>query len=170
MCKKTVCIFGILLTFKPLNNDCMKYIIVLFVAILAGGPLSAQQSAQKPLTPEQKRAADARKNAVSGFIRDSRNRPMEGIQAFIYAKDSAATILASGYSDATGYYETNSVMPGKYNIKIVYPSTNKAILVPDVVMKRGLLTITLKNDVPTADTSIEYRVFQPAPAPKPAGN
>lgn len=138
--------------------------------MLAGGPLSAQQSAQKPLTPEQKRAADARKNAVSGFIRDSRNRPMEGIQAFIYAKDSAATILASGYSDATGYYETNSVMPGKYNIKIVYPSTNKAILVPDVVMKRGLLNITLKNDVPTADTSIEYRVFQPAPAPKPAGN
>lgn len=170
MCKKSVCIFRLLITFKPLNNDFMRSIIVLFVAMLVSGPLFAQQSAQKPLTPEQKRAADARKNAISGFIRDSRNRPMEGIQAFIYAKDSAATILASGYTDATGYYETNSVMPGKYNIKIVYPSTNKAILVPDVVMKRGLLNISLKNDMPTADTSIEYRIFQPAPTPKPAGN
>ncbi|MCD6012349.1 MAG: Carboxypeptidase regulatory-like domain [Flavipsychrobacter sp.] len=149
----------------------MKQLLVLFISIFMFGSLSAQQaSTQKELTPEQKRLADLRKNAVSGFVKDMRNRPVEGVQAFIYAKDSAQTILASGYTDATGYYETNSVAPGKYNIKIVYPSTNKAVMVPDVVMKRGLVDISLKTDIPTADTSINYLIFQPKPAGKSKTN
>ncbi len=149
----------------------MKKLIVLFISIFVCGSSFAQQSSnQKPLTPEQKRLADLRKNAVSGFVRDMRNRPIEGVQAFIYAKDSAQTILASGYTDATGYYETNSVLPGKYDIKIVYPSTNKSVMVADVMMKRGLLDISLKTDVPTTDTNINYMVFQPKPAGKAKAN
>lgn len=143
----------------------MKQIIVLAVSIFMCGASFAQTNTQKPMTPAQKKAADLRKNAVGGYIRDARNRPYEGVQAFIYAKDSANTILASGYSDATGYYETNSVMPGKYDIKIVYPS-NKAIMIPDVPMKRGITDISVKAEMPTADTTIQYIVFQPKPQEK----
>lgn len=149
----------------------MKQIMALLsVVFIAGSAMAQQPAGQKPMTPEQKRLADLRKNAVSGFVRDARNRPVEGVQAYIYAKDSAATILASGYTDATGYYETNSVAAGKYDIKILYPSTNKAILVNDVIMKRGLTDISLKNDIPVADTGINFLFFQPKAATKGKSN
>ena len=146
----------------------MKKFIVFTISLLAGGSIFAQKpkTTQKPLTAAEKKAADLRKNAVGGFIRDAHNHPLEGIQAFIYQADSANTIIASGYTDATGYYETNSVLPGKYTIKIVYPDNNKAIMVPGVVMKKGITDISLKNDPPAADTSIQFVYFQPKPVEK----
>ncbi len=147
----------------------MKQFLFFAALFFVSSPLFAQnQNNTKEMTPAQKRAADLRKNAVGGYIKNARNRPLEGIQTFVYAADSANTIVASGYTDATGYYETNSVMPGKYNIKIVYPS-NIAVMVPDVPMKKGITDISLKCDTPTADTSIPFTVFQPAPQPKGKG-
>jgi hypothetical protein len=145
----------------------MKKFIVFAVAILAYGSSIAQNtnSQQKPMTPAQKKAADLRKNAVGGYVRDARNRPFEGAQAFIYQADSANSIIASGYSDATGYYETNSVLPGKYTIKIVYPS-NKALIVTEVIMKRGITDISPKMDAPSADSTLPFTIFKPRPPVK----
>lgn len=147
----------------------MKKLVVLAACILISGSSFGQNAGtktEKPMTPAQKKAADLRKNAVGGYIRDARNRPLEGVQAFIYQHDSANSIIASGYTDVTGYYETNSVMPGKYNIKIVYPN-NKSIMVPEVMMKKGITDISIKSEAPTTDTSISFAVFQPKPQEKP---
>jgi hypothetical protein len=146
----------------------MKF-IVFTISLLASAATFAQKPAaqKKPLTPAQQKAADARKNAVGGFIRDARYRPLEGVQAFIYPGDSANTIIASGYTDATGHYETNSVMPGKYNIRIFYPSTNKGILISGVMLKKGVTDISLRDNPPAADTSINILFFQPKPVAKP---
>jgi len=145
----------------------MKHILVLALGLIICGSSFAQKTAttQKTMTPAEKKAADLRKNAVGGYIRDSRYRPIEGVEAFIYLGDSANTIIASGYTDATGYFETNSVPSGKYTIKIVYPNY-KNILVPGVIMKKGITDITLKCDPPAADTSINYIFFQPKPVEK----
>ena len=142
----------------------MKQFVVFTICLLTWGSSFAQKNSpkQKTMTPAEKKAADLRKNAVGGYIRDARNRPIEGVEAFIYVSD---TIVASGYTDASGYYETNSVLPGKYTIKIVYPS-NKTILVPGVIMKKGITDISMKAEPPTTDTSIQYVVFQPKPVEK----
>ncbi len=145
----------------------MKQFILLAASFLSIGTSIAQNSSKtaKPMTAAEKKAADMRKNCVGGYVRTARYMPMEGIQAFIYLGDSANTIGASGYTDATGYYETNSVAPGKYNVKFVYPN-NKSIMVSGVTLKRGITDISLKNDAPTADTGINYLYFAPKPAEK----
>lgn len=139
----------------------MKQLLAITIGLLIWGTASAQTpSGQKVLTAAEKRAADLRKNAVGGIIRNSRYRPIEGIKIFIYTTDSSNSIVASGFSDATGYYETNSVLPGTYMVKFVYPP-NIALTIPGVTMKRGITDITLKADPPTADTTIEFSVFHP---------
>ncbi len=125
----------------------------------------ADRSANARKTGAENKAVDARKNCVGGYVRTARYMPMEGIQAFIYLGDSANTIGASGYTDATGYYETNSVAPGTYSVKFVYPN-NKSIMVSGVTLKRGITDISLKNDAPTADTGINYLYFAPKPVAK----
>jgi hypothetical protein len=149
----------------------MKRFMIFILSLAATTSVLAQKTVtsikqSKPLTPAQQKVADMRKNAVGGFVRDARFHPLEGIEAFIYRTDSSGAIAASGYSDATGHYETNSVMPGKYNVRIFYPETNKAITVTDVIMKRGITEINLRNDAPVADTSINFLFFQPKPAEK----
>jgi len=150
----------------------MKRFIVLVLGLLSCDAAIAQKTITsskqpKPLTPARQKAADMRKNAVGGYIRDARYRAIEGVETFVYRTDSSAAIAASGFSDAMGHYETNSVMPGKYNVRFFYPSTNKAILVTDVVMKKGITEINLRNEPPVADTSINYLFFKPKPVEKP---
>ena len=96
--------------------------------------------------------------AIGGYVRDAHKHPIPGIEAFIYKPDS--TIAASGYTDATGYFETNAVMPGKYDLKIVYPS-NKNALVSGVIIKKGVTMVSLYMDEPAADTLIAYTDLVP---------
>lgn len=121
---------------------------------------------QKTTTTTTRTVSKANRNVISGSIHDIRNHPMAGLQTFVYAPDSS--IIASGYTDAMGMYETNSVMPGTYKVKIVYPS-NKAVIITDVTLKRGSIMLNLKADPPSADTVITYGVLVPKPAEKPRG-
>ena len=102
-------------------------------------------------------------NAVGGYIRDVRSKPMKGVKAFIYMPDSS--IAASGYTDSTGFYETNSVAPGKYTVKLVYPSY-KAIVITGVVIKKGITPINFKANAPEADTTVAFADILPKPADK----
>ena len=136
----------------------MKKIIVSTIALFAFGASFAQNTAAP-----KKSASSLHKTAVGGFITDKYKRPIEGVQAFIYQKDSS--IIASGYTDLTGYYETNSVLPGKYDLKIVYPA-NKTILVKAVIIKSGVTPVTFNIGTPSADTTIQYTDLLPKkPAP-----
>jgi hypothetical protein len=139
----------------------MKKLITLTICLMAAGIAVAQKSTttKKKLTPAEQYAA-AHKNAVGGYIRDARNVPISGAQAFVYKTDSSAEIVSSGFTDSMGYYETNSTYPGKYNLKIVYPSA-KSVTVSGVIVKKGITNISLKANAPDADTTLPYANFLP---------
>lgn len=140
----------------------MKRIMATAVCICTLASAFAQtNTAHKGTTPAHKPV----RPLVSGTIRDARYRPIKGAEAFIYQKDSS--IIASGYADSMGHYETNAVMPGTYNVKIVYPGA-KAIMVTGVVIKAGPTELNLKTAVPDADTSIPYTTLMPQPEKKKA--
>ena len=101
--------------------------------------------------------------SVEGTIRDAHYHPVRGVEAFIYQKDS--TIIASGYTDSMGHYETNAVMPGTYNVKIVYPGA-KDMMVTGVVIKAGPTQLNVKGAAPAADTSVAFTTLMPQPEKK----
>jgi hypothetical protein len=105
--------------------------------------------------------------AVGGFILDERKHPINDARAYIYSADSS--IIASGYTDATGHYQTNPVAPGKYMVKIVYPSA-KCIVVSDVIIKNGVAPLSVSIAEPTSDTSLPYTYFVPAAVKKSGPN
>jgi hypothetical protein len=146
----------------------MKRIIVSAACLLALGPVFAQQKTE-PVNTRAKYIQTllaSRKCAVEGIIKDSHSRPIKGVQTFVYQADSS--IIASGYTDSTGYYTTNSTVPGSFDLKIVYPN-EKIILIKGVPLKAGITPINLKADQPTTDTSISYADIAPKPAEKKAG-
>lgn len=163
----------------------MKQLTALAFCLFAAGTLFAQNNAaQQKNAPPQKsatvtkgaapqNAATGRRGAlrhdgpaVGGFILDKHRHPIADVQAFIYAKDSS--IIASGFTDATGHYETNAVMPGSYVVKIVYP-TSKVIMVSGVVIKKGISPLSISADPPAADTSLPYTNFAPIVEKKKPG-
>lgn len=142
----------------------MKKLITLTICLMAAGMAFSQQATttKKKLTPAERSAA-AHKTAIGGYIKDAYNMPIADVEAFVYKTDSSADIVSSGYTDATGYYETNFTYPGKYNLKIVYPSA-KSVMVNGVIVKKGITNISLKANAPDADTTLPYTDFVPKPA------
>jgi len=102
-------------------------------------------------------------SAIGGTIRNARFQPLNGVQAFIYAPDSS--IIASGYTDVKGNYETNGVVPGKYDLKILYPS-NKAVIIKGVPVKGGVTQVNLNANPPDSDTIMQYADIAPKPEKK----
>jgi protocatechuate 3,4-dioxygenase beta subunit len=143
----------------------MKQLIALSICVFAFGNSFGQQPAapQKTATAPQRGASKANRTVVTGTITDSRYRPIAGAQVFVYPPDSS--IVASAYTDASGVYETNSVMPGTYRVKVLYPS-NKAVNVNSVVIKRGAVQLNIKAEPPANDTIMTYADFIPKPAEK----
>ena len=141
----------------------MKKIIALAACSLA---VSAAMAQNAPKAPAKKLVSNAAKCAITGFIRDTRNKPVEGVKAFIYKPDSS--IAASGYTDSKGNYETNSVAPGTYFVKLVYPSY-KTIMVSGVVMKMGLTLVSFKTSPPAADSVVPYTDLVPKVEKKKPG-
>jgi len=143
----------------------MRKIIVL-AACLCTFSVSYAQKASSPAKTQgsnlQKMIATKR-CAASGTIRDAKNFPLKNVKIFIYAADSS--ISASGYTDEKGHYETNSVAPGTYDVKIAYPS-QKAMMITGVIMKPGFTALNLKANVPEADGSMPYSDIAPKPAEK----
>ena len=110
----------------------------------------------------QKGATNAKKNnhksAIAGVLQNMHRQPLIGVQAFIYRKDS---IMASGYTDSTGYYETNSTFPGVYDLKLVYPSS-KVMMITGVPIKAATLTmVDFRANPPEADTTVSYATIAP---------
>ena len=119
----------------------------------------------------QKSATDAKKNpsqksAVAGVIQNMRKQPIKGIKVFIYQKDS---IVASGYTDSSGYFETNYALPGIYNLKLVYPSEKTMVITAVPIKARTLTMVDLKAAPPEADTSIAYITIAPKQPQNPKG-
>jgi len=106
------------------------------------------------------------KSGIAGTIKNMHKKPIAGIRAFVYKKDS---IAASGFTDSTGYFETGFVIPGTYDLKLVYPS-DKLFVIQAVPVKARTITMTdLRTEPPAADTAISYSVIAPKlppPAPK----
>ena len=110
-----------------------------------------------------KKAAD-NKIALGGTLKNMRKQAIVGAQAFVYAVNGS--IIASGYTDDMGYFETNALAPGKYDLKVVYPSEKMAKIVGVEVGKKGITKVTINMDAPTADTILTYATIAPVEAPK----
>jgi hypothetical protein len=102
-----------------------------------------------------------KKNAIGGTFTDMRKQPIKGVRAFIYLPDSS--IGASGFTDAKGYYETNSIAPGTYDLRIVYPNSKKTTKIMSIPVLQGYITdISFrKTEAPAEDTVIEFRDIAP---------
>ncbi len=167
----------------------MKQLTALAICLFAAGTMSAQNNAAKqktttaPKVPATQTSAATQKGTatkkgatsatkakkikgpgVEGFIRDGHKHPLDDVHAFIYGKDSS--IAASGFTDATGHYETNAVLPGVYSVKYVYPEA-KYILVTGVEIKKGLTLLDISMDPPASDTSVGFTTLMPPPEKKP---
>lgn len=139
--------------------------IVFTACILTGSTSFAQRAATK--TVENDRAKHERKliasqkAAITGIIWDAHNRPIRGAQVFVY-QPADSSIIASGYTDSSGHYETNAMPPGSFDLKIVYPN-DKIIYVKGVPVKKGFTPSNLKADMPSQDTMISYSDIAPKP-------
>ena len=137
----------------------MKQLILLAICLFTISASRAQNASRKTgAQPARKGNQANNKTAIGGLIKDAHNHPIPGVEAFVYKPDSS--IAASGFTDSMGHYETNAVMPGKYDLKIVYPS-EKMAMVTGVIVKKGVTNISLKMDDPPADTLILFYELQP---------
>jgi len=143
----------------------MKKIVVFAACLLTAGISFGQKTVatEKSTSIDQKKLLAAKRCAITGVIRDNHNFPIKGVRTFIYQADS--TIIASGFTDANGHYETNSVLPGTYSVKVMYPS-QAANLITGVVLKPGITPINIKAEAPTADISTPYSDIAPKPVEK----
>lgn len=151
----------------------MKQFAAFGICLLLAGSSYAQapkkvvKQVMPPITVLPQRNKAFHKSAIGGYFTDMRRRPIKGVKAYVYGPDS--TIIASGFSDSTGYYETNSIVPGLYDLKITYPTSKFSQMVTGVpVLATKITNISfLKSDVPAADTAINYTDIAPKPTEKP---
>ena len=140
----------------------MRQVIVFAVCLFISGTIAAQNKTTTTKTTKTQTTTKTTKtvhgSAIGGTIRDGRFHPLTGVEAFIYQADSS--IIASGYTDEKGNYETNGVLPGKYDLKIVYPSS-RAIIVKGVPVKSGVTQLNLNLNPPDSDTTLLYTNLVP---------
>jgi hypothetical protein len=155
----------------------MRQLMAFAVCMLACSPVFAQFPEVKPVpklafVKEKGKVTDVisylpqkksgfKKSAIGGKFTDARKQPIKGVRTFIYKPDSS--IAGSGFTDVTGSYETNSVAPGKYNYKVVYPSSHTAAVITGVPVMAGYITEVsfLRSLPPATDTVIDYKEIAP---------
>lgn len=137
----------------------MKFIATLSVCLFMSGALMAQTTPAKV----KKTKSDKDKTVIYGTLKDARNKPYKGMKAFVYKADS--TIIASGFTDADGHYETNNVPAGTYFIKFIYP-TDKVTMIYNVEVKKSVM-VDLKGAPPAEDTMVAYDMLYPKVKPSP---
>jgi Carboxypeptidase regulatory-like domain len=130
------------------------------IAFAACSFIISSSFAQNQNVITAKKLIAAKRCAIAGTITDMHRFPLKGAEAFIYQPDSS--IIASGYADAQGHYETNSVLPGTYTVKIMYPN-QKTCMVTGVVLKPGITQVNITADEPATDTSMPYADITPKP-------
>jgi carboxypeptidase family protein len=142
----------------------MKRLITFAICLMAASIAFAQNTTNSQSAAAKK--VSPYKTGLSGFVRTTRNLPIADVQAFLYKQDSSNTIISSGFTDAQGYYETNFTAPGKYNLKLVYPSAKSVTISGVVIAKKGLTNISVHMNEPAADTSLPITDFMPKPVEK----
>jgi len=135
-------------------------------ASYAQAPKKSAKQVVPPISILPQRNKAFHKSAIGGYFTDMRREPLKNVKAYVYNVDS--TILASGYSDSAGYYETNSILPGMYALKITYPTSRFSVMLTGVPVLAGKITniSMLKAVAPEADTTIAYESISPKPAEK----
>ena len=139
----------------------MKQLIALTLCLLASGITFAQNAPGKKKTGTKPKPKP--KTEIEGYVRDGRMTPLAGVQAFVYT--DSAMLGTSGYTDASGHYETGYVGKGKYHLKFVYEN-GKALLINGVMINKGIVAINVKLDQPAADTTLPFTDFVPKPIEK----
>ena len=125
---------------------------------MSGATASAASQAAARRAPVK-----VRKTCIGGTIQNEYREPVAKIQAYIYKGDD---IMASGFSDSRGYYETNNVLPGTYTLRLVYPKSGRRITVTDVPVKlRKVTVVTYRGIEPVGDSTFAYGELMP-PAPR----
>jgi hypothetical protein len=150
----------------------MKQLTALAICLLIAGssfgqaPKKGKKEALPMITVLPQRNKAFHKSAIGGFCSDVRRHPVKGVKAYVYAADSS--IIGSGYTDSTGYYETNSFAPGVYDLKISYPNNKFSVMITGVpVLKAKITNISfLRASAPEADTAIVYADIAPKPVEK----
>lgn len=104
-----------------------------------------------------------KKICVFGNIKTLKNKSIKGVQAFVYKPDTS--IVASGFTDTSGKFETNGVVAGPYAVKVVYPN-KKIVWVTGVDIKDKCVELNLKMDAPAEDSTLEYKTLMPPPPAK----
>jgi len=95
---------------------------------------------------------------VWGTIKDGSGEPMADVEAMVYSKD---TILASGFTNEDGHFMTNTCREGKYIVRIIYPNSNKYLIVNGVEIKKGRCMLNIKTNAPTVDSSVSFAELNP---------
>lgn len=140
----------------------MKIVAALSVCLFVAG-ITHGQTAPAPKKGTADKTVAVKGNTITGTIKNMRNKPIKGIEAYVYKEDSS--IIASANTDEMGHYMTNSVPSGKYFVKLVYP-TRKFVLVYGIEVKSGNIELDLKSDSPEADTMFAYDNIRPKPIAK----
>lgn len=132
----------------------------------AQAPKKTTKQVLPPITTLPQRNKAFHKSAIGGYFTDMRKRPIKGVKAYVYGADSS--IVASGFTDSSGYYETNSMTPGVYNLKINYPGSKFTKMISGIpVMATKITNISfIKENGPEADTLIDYKDIAPKPIEK----
>ncbi len=144
----------------------MRQILTLAICLFVSGTVSAQKKkeARPNISVIPQKAGVYHKSGVGGYFTDMRKHPIKGMQAFIYMPDS--TIGASGFTDEAGYYETNNILPGTYNLKIVNPNWRTSMTITGVPIVRETITeisFFKLGDAPYNDTVFAYSAIEPKP-------
>jgi hypothetical protein len=135
----------------------MKLIFSITACILFSGVLAAQ-------TGNVAAKKKVRKNAIGGTILDARRLAIPKVQAFIYLGETATN--SSGFTDADGYFETNQVMDGTYDLRLVYPSAKRIVVTGIPVKGRRITEVNLITNMPTADSTIAWSDIAPRSSKK----
>lgn len=131
----------------------MKLIAALSASLFFSFASLAQSAPAKKASTKNK----LDKTIVYGTLTDAKHKPVKGMKAFVYKADS--TIVASGYTDATGYYETNQVPAGTYFVKFIYP-TDKVTMVYNIEIKKAV-ELNYSANAPVEDTMIAFDALYP---------
>ncbi len=146
----------------------MTRIATLAICLFIFGTASAQKKKESHpnISVIPQKPHGVHKSAIGGYFTDVHKHPIRGVQAFIYLPDS--TIGASGFTDSSGYYETNNILPGMYTLKIVYPYPTTAVTITGVPIVRETITEIsfFKAERPTTDTIFSYLSIEPKPIVK----
>lgn len=133
----------------------MKRFFIFSLSMFVSYSLLAQESAPTASSGRDKRP----KTAIGGTIRDLRHVPQQNIKVFVYKGESE--IVASGYTDENGKFETSSYGTGEYTVKVIYPSFRRVIISRVPLVRHKITPLNLLLTEPGEDSTFVYSDVAP---------